>query len=56
MVVNEVEPDSLDMKVMALTGLAKAKVLAIGNGTENNSSWDADWAAPSKEGSRQHCI
>jgi hypothetical protein len=39
MVVNKVEPVSLDM---ALTGPAKAKVLAIGNGTGNNSSWDAD--------------
>lgn len=48
MVVNEVEPVSLDMKTMALSGPAKANVKATGNGTENNSSWDADWAAPKK--------
>jgi hypothetical protein len=47
-VVNEVEPVSLDMKTMALSGPAKAIVKATGNGTENNSSWDADWAAPKK--------
>ncbi|KAG0559084.1 hypothetical protein KC19_10G077800 [Ceratodon purpureus] len=47
-VVNEVEPVSLDMKTMALSGPAKANVKATGNGTENNSSWDADWAAPKK--------
>jgi SCY1-like protein 2 len=48
-VVNEVEPVSLDMKTMALSGPAKESVKATGNGTESNSaSWDADWTAPKK--------
>ena len=47
MVVNEVEPVSLDMETMALTGPAKANVKATGSET-GNSSWDADWAVPEK--------
>ncbi|XP_024396170.1 LOW QUALITY PROTEIN: SCY1-like protein 2 A [Physcomitrium patens] len=50
-VVNEVEPVSLDMKTMALGGPAKPNVKATGNGTDN-SSWDADWAAPKKTSTR----
>lgn len=50
-VVNEVEPVSLDMKTMALSGPARESVKATGNGTESNSaSWDADWTAPKKAG------
>lgn len=42
-VVNEVEPVSLDVKSMALSGPTKASVQATGNGTENSSNWDSDW-------------
>lgn len=46
--MNEVEPVSLDMKTMALSGPAKESVKATGNGTGDPNSWDADWTAARK--------